>query len=407
MRFGPLLALRNLARRKTRTALTFSMTAVGTALIVFMMGLSEGTYADLTELATSSWAGHFQITAKGYNDKPSLFKLVREPEKLAAELSLDKRVAATTPRVETAGLIALGQKTTGALFAGVDPLLETRVTTVNRLISGGGWLPERDGEEKAIILGLGLAEKLGAKLGDEVSFVGQAADGSIAAELFRVRGILESGSPELDASLAIFNIHTAWPLLSLEGRAHRIVGRFTDIEDADGPAPLKILPENLEYLSWREVVPSLDKSIRADRTGVRIFIGILLAVVILGVANTMMMAVMERTHEFGVMAALGASPYLITLGVLWEAAWLILLGAGAGIAAGSAVNHYTGIVGIPLPAEEMAFGGVTMKAMHPRNTLSALLGAPAIVFLAGMVAGLLPALKAANLSPAAALRKRN
>lgn len=399
------MALRNLARRKLRTLLTVGMVAVGTSLIVFMIGLSEGSYGDMIEIATRSWAGHFQVMAEGYDKKPTLFKAIRGADALAARLAADFGVEAVTVRVETAGLVSMGSRTSGTMLVGVDPATEARVASMGRAVKRGRWLDSAWDAPFEMVLGSGLAKKLGAEVGSEVSFVAQAADGSIAAELFTVVGLLDSGTAEIDASAALVRLDRCREMLALGDRAHRIVGRFGNIERADLPGGGFDLPAEVEYLGWRQVLPALDNSIKTDRAGVRILLSILLGVVILGVANTMLMVVMERTREFGVMASLGVMPGDIVALVVFEAAWLTAFGAALGIVAGGLANEWFSVHGISVVADAVEIGGVLFKEMHTKNSFLALAGAPAIVVFCGVVAAFLPAVRAARMKPAAALRK--
>lgn len=403
MRLIFLMALRNLARRKLRTGLTMLMITVGTTLIVFMVGLSEGSYSDLVEIATHTWTGHFQITREGYSDKPTLFKTLDDPGALALRLEELPAIEAATVRIEGPGLLSLGLKTIGALVVGADPIGEERVTLVSKALVSGRWMEEGDDAKIEVSLGAGLAKRLGAKVGDEISYVGQAADGSVAAELLTVVGLIETGVQELDGSTALITLKTASRILSLGERGHRIVGRFKNLADADRPPDLH-LPAGAAYQSWRQIVPSLDSSIKTDRMVVRIVLSVLLAVVILGIANTMVLVVMERTHEFGILAALGTGPVTVVGLVLLEATLLCLVGTLIGVGFGAYANHHFAVRGIPLAVESVAFGGVIMKEMHTANTPVALLQAPLIVWLSGVGAALIPALRAAHLRPAKAIK---
>ena len=405
MRLLASMAMKNITRRKARTLLTMGMVVTGTALMVFMIGLSEGTYDEMIDLATSMWTGHFEITAAGYNDKPSLFRTVDREGEAFRKLDKDARLKGLTARIETAGLFSLGLKTTGAMLTGVDPEGEKTVTTIDRAVKTGKWLGDAKAPGKPVVLGTGLAKRLGAKPGDEVSFVGQAADGSIAAELFTVCGLSETGATELDSSAALVRLSDAAELLALGGRVHRLVGRFSSLAEADLPDGGLPIPKGAEYLSWRRIMPAMDKSIKTDRMEVRVIIFILIFVVILGVANTMTMVVMERTHEFGVLSALGTPPATIVSLVLLEGVWLCLFAAGVGVLLGGVANWLTTFHGLPIASGPIDFGGITMSEMHSKNGLFALLGAPAMVVGAGFAAGALPALRAARMKPADAMRR--
>ena len=400
------IGLRNLARRRARTALTLGMIFFGTLLIVFGVGLGEGTYADLIELATRSWAGHFQITADDYQDKPSLFTTIDDYTPLLTELEQNEEVAAVAPRVESAGLLALGNRTTGVLATGVDPIKEKKVTTVAKTVREGEWL-RAGGEDEAlpIILGSGVAKRLRAKLGDEVSFVGQAADGSIAADLFTVTGIMNSGMLEVDSAAVMIRLDDAQELLSLKGRIHKIVGISTSISLVDELGSSLKLPGNLHYRGWKAVMPQLAQTIKSDRAGLWLFNLILLAVVALGVTNTISMAVIERSRELGVMSALGTTPARLVGIVLGEAAWLSIIGVGAGLAAGIGVNLLTLKWEIPIGSEPISYGGIEIASMHATNTVEAVIYWPAIILLFALIAALPPAIRTARMRPAEAIRE--
>lgn len=396
------LGLRNLWRRRRRSVLTWLMITAGTTLVVFTVGLSEGTYRQMIDLATSSSTGQFQLQAEGYLAKPSLFRNVAVDDSLARALAARPEVEAITPRLETAGLLAAGVRSTGVMLVGVDPVREGRVTTLPGTVVEGAWLDPAapGGVAPPLLLGRGLARRLGVALGDTLSFVGQAADGSIAAQLYRLMGLISTGAQEADASLALARIGDLQELLVLPGRAHRLVGTLHRLGELDpllasfDPGPGRRL------LGWPTLLPDLHSSIQADRAGGRISLAIIIAVALLGVGNTMLMSVFERTKEFGVMLALGTAPGRLVRAVLWEAFWLSLGGVLAGVAAGSAINTR---VALPVGSEPIEFGGVALSVMHAANTVEGNVVYPLIILCAGLLAGLLPALRASRLSPVDAL----
>lgn len=124
------MGLRNLRRRPSRTLLTGGMLAISTLLVVFSTGMSEGSYAQLTELATESWIGHFQVQAPEYEESPSLFETVNTPKEVIQTLQTRPDVVAVASRVEFAGMLSAGKRTSGTLLHGVDPILEPQVTTI-------------------------------------------------------------------------------------------------------------------------------------------------------------------------------------------------------------------------------------------------------------------------------------
>lgn len=392
--------MRNLRRRKGRTALTALMLGGGTALIVFSVGLGYGQYAQMTDLATRTYSGHVQVVAHGYHERPSLFRTVPDAPLAVSRMKALPGIAAVSRRVETAGLLAVGNRTTGAQIIAVEPAAEAAVSTVPGWVKDGSWLPDGPLDDDAalpIIVGKGLARRLEVDLGGEVSFVGQAADGSIAAELFTVRGIVNSGADEMDANLAFVRLTDAQELLNLGDRVHRVVGVFHKPGDIDVPEA----PPGAVAMRWETLMPELASWIESDRAGLQIFLLVMMVMVLLGVANTLMMSVFERTREYGVMLALGAGTGHILAMTVFEAVWLCLLGVGGGVIVGDLFTHF---VPITMP-EPMEFGGIVVQEMRGVISLESTVLYPLGVFATGVLASLPPALRAAGLEPVSALRR--
>jgi ABC-type lipoprotein release transport system permease subunit len=230
-----------------------------------------------------------------------------------------------------------------------------------------------------------------------VSFVGQAADGSIAAELFSVHGLVRSGADEMDANMAFIRLSDAQELLSLGERVHRVVAVFHDRRDIALPT----VGIGATAMAWEELMPDMASAIESDRGGLRVFLIVLLIMVVLGVANTLMMSVFERTREYGLMLALGASAGHVLAITVYEAVWLCLIGVGGGVVMGDLLTVY---LPMSLP-EPMEFGGIVMQHMQGAINIQSTLIFPLMVFVAGVLASLPPAIRAARLSPVEALRR--
>lgn len=400
------IGLRNLARRPSRTALTVGGVFISTALIVFTAGMNEGTYAQMIALATGSFTGQLQVQAPGYEESPSLFETVDEPAPILEALRADPDVVAASPRVEVAGLLSADVRTSGGMLVGVDPQGEQRVSALAGTLVEGSFLgATSDPEAWPIVLGSGLARRLRVKLGDEVTYLGQAADGSIAAEVFELVGLAESGSAELDSAVALVRIDHAQELFVLGDRVHRIAAKLSDPATADAVKRRldPRMPKGAVLLHWRTLLPGLEPSIESDRAGTTMFLFIILVVVALASANTMLMSVFERTRELGVMMALGTSPGLVVRTVLWEATFQGVAGVLLGVAAGVALNLYFARVGLTLLDEPIEFAGVSFQTMYPANTWRTVVY-PLIIFASSVAAGIWPALRAARLDPVTAIR---
>lgn len=404
------IGLRNLARRRTRSALTFLMLLGGTLLIVFTTGLADGAYGTMKAVATRTYTGHFQVLGDRFFEKPTLYKTVQSPGEVIRALSARREVVAVAPRVESMGLMAQEKHTTGVMLVGIDPEAEAKVTTLSTYLSEGTWLtgtvtPTATGEKKPVLIGSGVARRLKAKVGDEVAFVSQGADGSIAADLFEVEGIVKSGLDDVDANIVFTRIGDAQSLLVMDGKVQRIVGLIRDIDGlASFQRDMPMANGNV-LKTWEELLPSLASTISSDLQTTRTLLLIIMLVALLGVVNTMMMAVFERTREFGVLLALGTSPGRIVLQTLFEAFWLSFAGVAVGTMLGAAANIVGGKYGIPAGKAAVEFGGVRLDVFHPQNNVTGTLVFPALILLCGVLAGVLPAMRAARLDPVTAIRE--
>ncbi|CAM2069337.1 ABC transporter permease [Sulfidibacter corallicola] len=404
-----LVGWRNLRRRRGRSMLTGSMFFFGTMFVVVSLGVADGTYDDMIRLATRTWVGDFQVLAENYDKKPSLFKTIDDPDAAAEALRAEVAgIAALAPRIESAALLSRDNATVGGSLLGIDLHREFRVTSFEKQLSEGAWWKPGtswdDTEIAPIVLGSGLAKRLDAGLGERLAVITAAADGSTAADWFEVVGILDSGNDELDRTIACTPIAIAGEFLELGTRVHRLVGRMAARRSLAGGVNLPIQDGALSVMPWQELMPELDRAIAADREGLSLFVMIILLVVLLGCSNTMMMAILERIREIGVLQAIGTTPGHIIAFTLAEVSWLAVIGVLAGTLVGMGLNLLIGASGIPLGDESFTYGGMVLDHLSARNSLTSALIYPLAIAVSGILAGLVPAYKATRLSPVDAIR---
>ena len=398
------LAARNVLRNVRRSVITVAAIAVGMSSLLFNWAFIDGVNEQMIDNSTRYLAGHLQVHRKGYHDDRSLDRLL--PGGAAAEVARQAPGAAVSSRLEGSALASAGDKSRGVMVLGLDPGSERAVTTLAETVQAGQFLDAGEGD--GIVLGSRIAEALQARVGGEVVLVTQAADGSVGAGRYRVRGIFRTRMDMLDGTYVLMTLGAAQELYAVADGITTVVARMPDrasvpgararIEAALGPAH--------EVLDWQRLLPSVVQSVSFHEVVGRVLLLVLFIVVAVGITNTVLMAVLERTREFGVMMALGTGRGQLTRVVFFEACLLGVAGVVLGAALGMAVVMYFAARGMDLGAYVQAMEtmqGLT-SMIYPLPRWDRLLFVSGLVFAVGIVAALYPAWRAARLAPVAAIR---
>lgn len=400
-----LLAWRNLWRNRRRTIITLTALALGVMGIVSLQSYRESAFAQLLEGITTQLVGHIQVHGRGYQEAPDVGNVVGDPITVEATVKGVLPGVQSERRVLGAGLIGTADSAAGAMVMGVEP--DRGSFTVTK---GKGLSEPKAGQAAQAVLGVDLAEQLGVDVGGEVVLVGQALDGSVANDRYRVVGLADAGTFELNATAAFLHLADAQSFFGLGDAVHQLVLRLpTDDEDLAAPlaatrAALDL--RALEALSWSEMLPELKNTIRIKRQGQHSLGAIVFLIVGLGVLNIMTMSVFERTREIGVMLALGTRPRRVLALIVTESLLQGLLGLAIGLALSAALLYGAGSIDLGglASGDMMGIRFPSRVELHlpPGAAISA-----GITILATMsVGGLLPALRAARLRPVDAMRSR-
>ncbi len=405
------LAWRNILRNLRRSLITVTAISLGLAGLIFIWGFIDGINEQMIENSTSYLSGHLRVHQQGYHQKPALYRSMPDDAAVKKELLDMPSVVAVAPRVEDTALLSGTEKSRGVRVIGVDPLLEPRVTTIARAVVQGEYLAS--GDTDSILLGDTLATAMQLLPGDEVVLITQAADGSTGAGKYRLKGIFDTGIDVLDGSHVFLPLTAAQELFALEDRLTSWVIRLEKRQQAATVATeiaqhLNAANSAIQYevIDWQKLLPSVVQMVAFHESVTYIVLWIVFFVVGIGTANTILMAVMERTREFGVLMALGTSARRILGMVLLEALLLGTLGLLIGNIIGIGITGYFTEQGINLGQFTQAME--TMPGLsgqvYPLLRMDHLLMTDGIVFLVSLVPALLPAWRASRLEPALAIK---
>jgi ABC-type lipoprotein release transport system permease subunit len=400
------LAWRNIWRNKRRSALTLAAIGFAIAVTIITRAMQYGTYERMILDAVGLFSGHLQIQDPGFRGQESLAYSFTWEDSLAALLNSIADVKAFAPRVEGEALVSAGENTTGALIVGIDPDREPQVTSLAEHVRRGQFL---GGDSRGALVGDQLAQRLQVDLGDELVIIVQGYDGSLGADLYTVQGIVKTGLPEFDAAVVVMSLEAAQELFSLDNRLTELAVVLEEFHHL--PRVVEELRQRLDsqhyaVLPWDKLMPELVQLIGFDKASGTVFIIVLIIVVGFGILNTVVMMVLERTREFGVMLSLGMRPGRLFALIVLETFLLSLTGLVVGTALGAGAGAYFAAHPLPLPGEaSAAMEAIGFKAsIYSKLTVPIFYESIALIVILTVVVSIFPALRAARLQPVEALR---
>ncbi|MCK5640454.1 MAG: ABC transporter permease [Gammaproteobacteria bacterium] len=400
-------AARNVKRNWHRSLVTTLAMALAGFIMILFASLSEGLMQTSERNAVAMNLGDIQIHVEGYRDDPDLYMRMDDADALVSKIQQAGLYA--TQRLYGFGLAAAGTSSAGVQLRGINPENEKTVTLIHQHVMAGQWLDPL--EPAGVVIGRKLARTLGVGLGDEIIFLGQASDGSMANDLYHVRGIMKSVAQDIDRG-AIFMSEDAFrDLMMLPRGAHEIAvmrpDRRADLEQAR--SHVATLAGEYETVSWDTLMPVIARILEIMDAQIIIMILITYVAVAMVVLNAILMSVFERIHEFGVMKAIGVSPWQIVLLIFSETLIQVLVASVLALISGWPLALYYQTHGIDLSAiaGSTTFGGIAIDPIwYAYVTPNSLILPVAFLYLIAVLAVIYPAAKAAVIQPVQAIYYR-
>lgn len=412
------LAFRNLRRHMRRTLLTASAMVIGGGLLMFSLSLGDGTHETWIDSGVRMGAGHITVEHPQFRVSRKIEDRLSAEARMAAERALSEsgiaeEVTAVSARVLTYGLASSPAGARPVQVVAVDPLAEADFSTLDDQTLMGRYLEAED--RLAAYVGSGLVEALRLDLGSRFVLTAQDVEGEIVGQLVRVGGVFRSGVPEIDQSLIHIPLQTAaeWlgsgtdvtnvgVLVRDSYAVDEIAGRLS--ASLAGP----IAARTTRVMTWREAMPELNAAVAIDDFGNYLIYGILFIIIGFGIVNTVLMSVLHRYREFGVLQALGLTPGQTGALVLVEGIVLTVVSSVIGIGLGVFVTWYfwgDGLDFSSLMNEDITFSGVIMDpVIIPRFRVARVVQALVFTLMVGGLASLYPAFRAAKIDVTEAMK---
>ncbi len=405
------MAWRNLWRRKRRTLITSTTVAIGLWVAISFSGIADYSYVNMINTSASMGFGHVSATPTGYLDNPGFDRRIPAGPDMIARILAVPGVVGATPKIMGPGMIGTASKTVGGLMMGVDPARERpsenlflRAIVEGRIFS--------DPAASEVVVGKKMAEHLNLKIGKKLVYTSTDARGEIVSDMARVRGIFRTGDDSVDGGTILL------PIDKLRGTLHFAPGEATvisvyvaDQREADLIAARlkeKIGAPGLEVRSWRQTQPEIAGAIAMDRSFHVMFQTFVWLLVATGILDAMLMSVLERTSEFGLMMALGSSPASLFLMVITESLFTALFGLAIAILINSPWVWFMTQKGIDLTRFVPEGYGVSGVVVDPVIKMAlfkeTMLRIFATFFSLTLVAGLYPAYRAGRVPPVESMK---
>jgi len=382
--------------------------SIAIVMVMWMVSYMGGMYGQIYDVLIDQKLGHVQVHHPDYPGRSAMHDTVGDAAGVLAEVNALPESVAATGRLLAFGLVGSAETSTGGRLMGIDPAAEDSVTGLARRVKQGKMVAA--GAPREAVVGVTLAEELEVGVGDEVVVILQAADGSMGSELYDVVGVARTGDGMMDRAGLWVDLAGLQELLVLPDQVHEILVLGGDMDHAPAlsAAVAGAVDGDLLVRTWEETDPMTAQMAGYQTLSIGIMLAIFYGVASLGILNTMLMAVFERTRELGLLAALGLRPATIRRVVLAESFLLALVAALVGGSLGLLAQYLMVTRGMDLSVDGkgMEYMGlvldpIIMGTYEPATTVFTL----AVVFVVAVLAGLWPAWRATRMDPVEAMRQ--
>lgn len=399
------VAWRNLWRNRNRSLSIMAAIVLGVWASVFLDAFYAGMIRQRIRNAIETETSHVQVHLRGFLEDKRVEATIPGGAGALLSIQKDPRVEAVSGRIVVEGMLASPVGAYGALALAVDPLEERMLTGIDKRIVEGRYF--RDQGRQEMIMGTKFLRKLGLRVGAKVVLSFPDANGDITASAFRIVGRYETVNKPLEETVVYFGRAGVDTLAGIPGAFHEIAVRLKRDDQLDRfTVALGGMAPGAEVRTWKELSPEMYLMASMYDTMMMIYLGIILFALSFGIVNTMLMAVLERRRELGMLIALGMNRWRVFGMVVLETVFLTLAGCPAGVLLAFSSIWLGASRGIRMSMfskvyESFGFSDVVRPVLVPMHAVVLL----ALVVVMAIMSGVVPAGMALRIRPAEAIRK--
>ena len=393
-------------RNRNRTIISMAAVFFAVILSVITSSLQDGIFGNLVKNVVSFYTGYVQVHKQGYWDEQNLDNSIESSESVRQAILRIKNVTGVTSRLESFALVSSGDITRGAIVVGIETENENRITLLKNRLRYGDYLADDD---NAVLLAEGLAGRLNLLVGDTIVLIGQGYHGATAAGKYRVKGIIRFGSPELNEKTLFMPLGAAQEFFGANGMITFYVLSLKNTSDLEFTASSSraALGPSYEVKTWGEIIPDVKQHIETDSNNMKYIQGILYMLICFGIFGTIVMMMVERRFEMGMLVAVGMKKTRLIGLFLLESVFTVFAGCVLGLITSIPIVYY-------LNRHPLKMGGETARiyerfgfeAIFPASLdASNFISQGLIILVIGLVLSLYPIYKVIRLNPVTAMKR--
>ena len=400
------IAWRNIWRNKARSLVVISSIIIGVWAGIFIMSFAWGLYKNNIDESVYRQLSHIQIHHPTFGEENNSKFTIKNTDEKIKQLLSDNRIASISSRVIVTGMITSPTTASGAKIYGINPSSEVTQIQLNEYVREGAYF--ESGKDNEILLGEKLAKKLKVKLKSKVVLTFANIESEIISGAFRIGGIYRSKNISLDEVNVYVQQKHLQELLELNPSESNEIAILVKNEaqlDTIKWLSVGVVPKG-KIEDWKELSPELNMIIESFNLYTYIISGIILLALTFGIINTMLMSVLERIRELGMLMAIGLNKRKIFIMIMLETFYLTLIGAPIGLLTGWLTVTTLGNTGINLAmfSEGLASYGFS-SIIYPALDHDKYVIIVTMCLITAILSAIYPAYKALQLNPSEAIRK--